>query len=156
MEKTDGFSRVSGRCVWKGSSRRVKKLDWNVHTRVWSLFFCYLLDYSWLGMTENCVYELNPLYVLESVIITVIIIQGLTTHHTAHTQNFFLVRSKQDLDRKTCINVWDILWWENASTFIQTFNVTVEIIRKTNQVCKLPIIISHFSNCFVFHWTLSK
>lgn len=95
--------------MWKGSSRRVKKLYWNVHTRVVSLFFCYLLDYSWLRMTENSVYELNRLYVLESVIITVGRIQGFTTHHAVHTQNF-LVLSRQDLDRIICNAMCTILF----------------------------------------------
>lgn len=100
---------VGGVCVWKGSSRRVKKLYWNVHTRVGSLFSCYLLDYSWLRMTEKSVYELNLLYVLESVIITVVI-QGFTTHHTVHTQNFFLVLLRQDLDRKMGVTMFEIYY----------------------------------------------
>lgn len=97
--------------MWKGSSHRVKKLYWNVHTRVGSLFSCYLLDYSWLRMTEKSVYELNLLYVLESVIITVVI-QGFTTHHTVHTQNFLLVLLRQDLDRKMGVTVFEILFGE--------------------------------------------
>lgn len=47
-------------------------------------FFCYLRDYSWLRMTENSVYELNLLYVLESVIITVVRIQGFPTSPLLH------------------------------------------------------------------------
>lgn len=58
------------------------------HTSRASLFFCYLLDYSWLRMTESSVYELNLLYVLESLIITVVRIQAFMTFpllHSAHT-----------------------------------------------------------------------
>lgn len=63
-------------------------------------------------MTENCVYERNLLFVLESVIITVVRIQGFTTHHTVHTQNFLLVLVRQDLDRKMCVTMVDIFFGE--------------------------------------------
>lgn len=58
-------------------------------------YFCYLRDYSWLGMTESSVYELNLSYVLESIIITVVRIQGFTTRHTVCTQNYFSVFFRQ-------------------------------------------------------------
>lgn len=73
-------------------------------------------------MTENSVYELRLLYVLESVIITVVRIQGFTTFPSLHIHR---TSSRYFQDRiQTCITVFEISYAEkNASTSVQTLNL---------------------------------